>query len=176
LTRPVVQSAATLAALDEGGEVNALIDQLALQVNASKAGDQSRTEEMLLSQAHVLDGLFNWLCRVGVGNLKEHYLNAGEQYLRLALKAQSQCRTTLETLAEIKSPRPVAFVRQANIANGPQQVNNGTRAEMCEIPPNKLLGALDGERLDLRAANSTIRSDQALEAVGAIDRTADERG
>ena len=29
-----------------------------------------------------------------------------------------------ETLAVIKNPQPVAFVRQANIANGPQQVNN----------------------------------------------------
>jgi hypothetical protein len=37
----------------------------------------------------------------------------------LALKAQSQCRATLETLAAIKNPQPVAFVRQANIAHGP---------------------------------------------------------
>jgi len=30
--------------------------------------------------------------------------------------AQSQCRTTLEALAEIKNPRAVAFLKQANIA------------------------------------------------------------
>jgi hypothetical protein len=38
----------------------------------------------------------------------------GLTYLRLGLKAQSQCRATLETLAAIKNPRPVAFVQQAN--------------------------------------------------------------
>jgi hypothetical protein len=42
--------------------------------------------------------------------------------MRMALKAQSQCRQTLETLATIKNP-PVVFARQANIAQGPQQVN-----------------------------------------------------
>jgi len=30
----------------------------------------------------------------------------------LALKAQAQCRATLQTLAEIKNPHPVAFVKQ----------------------------------------------------------------
>jgi transposase InsO family protein len=44
--------------------------------------------------------------------------------MRLALKAQSQCRATVEALAEMKNPKPVAYVQQANIANGPQQVNN----------------------------------------------------
>ena len=43
---------------------------------------------------------------------------------KLALKAQSQCRATLETLAAIKNP-PVIFVKQAN---GHQQVNNGVAA------------------------------------------------
>jgi len=45
--------------------------------------------------------------------------------MRLAFKAQAQCRATVETLAEMKNPHPFAFVKQANIANGPQQVNNG---------------------------------------------------
>ena len=31
----------------------------------------------------------------------------------------------MEALAEMKNPHPVAFVKQANIAHGPQQVNNG---------------------------------------------------
>jgi hypothetical protein len=38
---------------------------------------------------------------------------------------ESQCRTTLETLATIKNPPDVAFVKQANYAAGPQRVNNG---------------------------------------------------
>jgi len=45
------------------------------------------------------------------------------------MKAQNQCRMTLETLAAIKKP-PVVFARQANInqGNGNQQVKNGTPA------------------------------------------------
>ena len=40
--------------------------------------------------------------------------------MRIALKAQSQCRATLETLAAVKN-LPVVFARQANIAQGPQR-------------------------------------------------------
>ena len=43
--------------------------------------------------------------------------------MRLALKAQSQCRTTIETLTILKNPTTI-FARQANIAQGSQQVNN----------------------------------------------------
>jgi hypothetical protein len=64
--------------------------------------------------------------------------------LRLAFKAQGQCRSTFETLALMKNP-PV-FARNANIANGPQQVNTQTvingpasRAAISEAAPTKLL-------------------------------------
>jgi hypothetical protein len=49
------------------------------------------------------------------------------------LKAQAQCRVTLVALAEMKNPRPVAFVQQANIAAGLQQVNNGA-PPVVELP------------------------------------------
>ncbi len=55
--------------------------------------------------------------------LHAEHMDHLDRYLRLALKAQSQCRATLETLATIKNP-PAVFARQANIAHGPQQVNN----------------------------------------------------
>jgi hypothetical protein len=35
-------------------------------------------------------------------------------------------------LPQLRIPPPVAFVRQANIAHGPQQVNNGATAAPCE--------------------------------------------
>lgn len=49
-----------------------------------------------------------------------------DRFTRLALKAQGQCRATVETLAAIKNP-PVVFARQANIAHGPQQVTRSRR-------------------------------------------------
>jgi hypothetical protein len=104
---------------------------------------------MLIIQAHTLDAIFNTLARRA--NAAE-YLPQFEAYLRLGLKAQGQCRATLETLAEIKYPKPVAFVQQANVANGPQQVNNApqpaadtiSRARESETSPNELFGALGG--------------------------------
>jgi hypothetical protein len=84
-----------------------------------------------------------------------------ETYLRLALRAQTQCRATLETLAAIKNPQPVAFVRQANIAHGPQQVNNagtaeGSRAGDTKNQQNKVLDYQHGERLDTATAGAAI--------------------
>lgn len=40
-----------------------------------------------------------------------------DKFFRLALKAQNQIRATLQTLAELKAPKQVAFVKQANIGN-----------------------------------------------------------
>jgi hypothetical protein len=97
-----------------------------IQEKAAKvqAGDLSEMEALLVAQATSLDAIYTEMARRAALNMGEH-LAATEIYMRLALKAQSQCRSTLESLAEIKAPRHVSFVKQANIAHGPQQVNNG---------------------------------------------------
>ncbi len=97
------------------------------KANKVQSGDLSDAEAMLTAQAATLNCIFNEMARRAALNMGEH-LNAADIYMRLALKAQSQCRTTIEALAEIKNPRPVAFVKQANISNGHQQVNNGVAA------------------------------------------------
>jgi hypothetical protein len=75
---------------------------------------------MLYCQAHVLQAVFvDSLLQVP----KQGWFSTSEAYMRMALKAQAQCRATVETLVTIKNP-PVVFARQANIAQGPQQVNN----------------------------------------------------
>ena len=73
--------------------------------------------------------------------------------MRIALRAQPQCRATLETLAAVKNPSSVAFVRQANIAHGPQQVNNEmvARAQENEISQKNVLETPHGEWLDIGA-------------------------
>jgi len=40
-------------------------------------------------------------------------IQATETYMRMALKAQSQSRSTLETLSAVKNP-PIVFAKQAN--------------------------------------------------------------
>ncbi|WP_091876669.1 hypothetical protein [Massilia yuzhufengensis] len=50
-------------------------------------------------------------------------MTATETYLRLAIKTHAQCRSTLDTLAEVKYPQAATVVRQQNVAYQ-QQVNN----------------------------------------------------
>ena len=95
-------------------------------------------DEMLVAQAATLDALFGQLARRSASNMEAGYLQASIGYMQLALRAQSQSRCTWETLSKIKNP--LTFVRQANIANGPQQVNNGTRTEALTNQPNELNG------------------------------------
>ena len=94
-----------------------------------------------MSQATTLNALFHSLAGWALNHVKEGGNPAYfETCMRLALKAQSQSRATNETLAEIKNP-PVVFTRQANIVNGPQQINHGVRpssARENEIPQSEL--------------------------------------
>lgn len=152
-----------------------LSKELDHQIDALKNGDLSRPESLLLSQAHTLDALFNNLCAHSITNMGK-YLSTMETYMRLAFKAQNQCQATLRTLGEIKSPKSVAFVKQANIAQN-QQVNNGKpevmdmpHAEKSKIQQNELLEDNYGQRVDNRAKKETSRADTELETVGAINR------
>jgi hypothetical protein len=101
-----------------------------------------------------------------------------DRFTRLALKAQGQCRATIETLALMKNP-PTVFARQANIAHGPQQVNNGarpsSRAGDQETEPNKLLES-PRERMDCGATCAAGAGDQAVAAVGTRHRATKRRG
>ena len=102
-----------------------LVGALREQGEAVNRGDLTGAERMLCAQAVALNAVFSELARRAALNMGEH-LGAMETYMRLALKAQSQSRATVETLAAIKNP-PVVFARQANINNGgQQQVNNGS--------------------------------------------------
>lgn len=154
-------------------DVHDAIAELQELSKATVGGDLSRCETTLAAQANTLDALFHALTQRSLMNMGE-YMGAAETYMRLALKAQSQCRATIETLALVKNPPAVAFVRQANIAHGPQQVNNGveapSRAEKSESAPSKLLEASNGDRLDTGAAGAPGRTDPKLETVGAINR------
>lgn len=171
---PTVKGAvATNAFCKVYGEIDlqAMVDELGRQNEQVRDGDLSRADSLLMTQAHTLDAIFNELARRAALNMGE-YINATDRYLRLALKAQSQCRATLETLAAIKNP-PVIYAKQANISNGPQQVNNGLPAPAygeTSIEQNKLLEHEHGQRLDTGTTGAAIGADKELETVGAIDR------
>ena len=155
-------------------DLPALVAELEQQATAVTKGDLSRGEAMLANQAHTLDAIFNRLTRHATGVTA---LAVFDTYMRLALRAQNQARTTWETIATMKNPAPVAFVRQANISNGPQQVNNGphpsdeSRMQENENQPSKLLERSNGERLDFGPASTTGSFDSHLETVDPINWT-----
>ncbi|MBT1537716.1 hypothetical protein B7R78_0011415 [Ralstonia solanacearum] len=170
---PVIRGAATgrkyaQPMFGDGLELTAYAAQLQHQADKVKAGDMSAVETMLVAQANTLDMIFNQSARKAAHS---EYLNQMQAHMSLALKAQSQCRATLEALNEIKNPRPVAFVRQANFANGPQQVNNAPLPRAHGNSPDQsteLLEHSDGEWLDTGTTSETRRGHQTLEAVGAV--------
>lgn len=138
--KPTVTAALNIQAWNSKISVDGLRDALAEQVEKVSGGDLSRPENILLCQAHTLDLLFNELAQKAK---HQSYIPSFETFLRLALKAQNQCRMTIETLSNIKNP-PVVFAKQANISQGHQQVNNNlpaqaSHAKEIKIAPNELL-------------------------------------
>lgn len=124
---------------------------------AVNANNFAAPEQMLNAQATALNSIFTELARRAALNMGE-YMEATDRYMRLALKAQSQCRSTLETLAAIKNP-PVVYAKQANIAHGPQQVNNGVLS-----PPKGAAGEFSDASLHAHAhGNNGLEQTKLLE-------------
>ena len=134
---PTIQSAVAIAAWSKfAGTVDLaeLVDDLRTRVEKVQGGDMQPVEAMLMGQAMTLETIFTSLARRATS---QEYLKQFQAHLGLALKAQAQCRATLEALAEIKNPRPVLIAKQANVTNGPQQVNNG-------VQPAQQTGSVQG--------------------------------
>jgi len=180
-TEPSVNAALVIAAFGHplgDLQLNALVRRLTDGAKFVAANDLSKCEAMLYAQAHALQVIFMSLGQSAARDMGQR-LDLTERRMRIALKAQNQCRMTLETLAALKRP-PLVVTQQTNIANGPQQVNNGPptpcdvqdgRARTGETQPaqNELLGIQDGERLDGGTTCAASGADPAMAAMGPFD-------
>ena len=155
-------------------EVNfqASLEVMREKVNRVKAGNLNGLEATLTAQTVSLDAIFNELARRAANNMNTN-LPATESYLRLALKAQSQCARTIEVLAAMKNP-PVLFAKQANISHGNQQVNNGSNlnsvhtpshVEKTINPQNELLTKDNHATLDASRTTTPSRTDKTMATV-----------
>jgi hypothetical protein len=154
-----------------------LARELRRQCALIRAGDTSRLDDFLLAQAHSLDVMFCALTARATHNMGEH-LHAAEVYLKLALRAQSQARATVETLAMIRNPQPTTVIaRQANVSHGPQQVNNGSALYpgAARFAPTEESGGPRELRSNPRAPTSPVGNDPPVEALGAVYGAADGR-
>lgn len=139
------------------------------KIESIQAGDMKPIEAMLISQAQALQTMFVTLGRMAANKTDLAQYTA---FMNMALKAQSQSRSTIQALIELKYPKQVSFVKQANIASGNQQVNNGTypkskrefaHAREISNQLNELLEANDGgETMEIRTKTTTSRTNQAM--------------
>ena len=153
------------------GEMD-LTEAVAIMKEKSKKiadGDLSELESTLTAQVISLNTIFTVLAKRA--NTCE-YLNQMETNLRLALKAQAQCAKTVEVLASMKNP-PIVFAKQANIAQGHQQINNGdqsvARAGKTKNHSNELLSEADNATLDTRGTIAASGANQELAAVETVN-------
>jgi hypothetical protein len=124
---PVVRhanTASTFATPSFGGEQQSSIehDVKVLKEAMAKAenGDKAFASQLLAAQAVSLDAIFTELARRSAINMGEH-LHASERYMRLALKAQYNCRATLEALSKLHQPREQT-VKHVHVNEGGQAV------------------------------------------------------
>ena len=193
--RPSINGASVMKAyqgniMGKDADLSELVTGLSESCKRVNDGDLSTLESMLVSQATALQTIFTSLARRAQS---QEYQKNLEAFLGLALKAQSQSRATISALVDLKYPRQATFVKQANIANGPQQVNNGaavgelsdqyaqarTHTEKSAPEQNKLLESDHGQpggRMDTRAAQATERSNQTVETVATVHRAKKPRG
>lgn len=165
-------------------DTDALVATLRASMDRSAAGDTSGLEAMLIGQATALQTIFVSLAKRAHHQQFQQHLEA---FLGLALKAQAQSRATIQAVIDLKFPRQATFVKQANIAHGPQQVNNGAApasvtsthapAHARETKPaqTELLEQQHGERMDTGKTGTASGADPHVEAVEAVHRPTNTR-
>ncbi|MFM9428616.1 hypothetical protein RCH10_005079 [Variovorax sp. GrIS 2.14] len=173
--------------LGKDTSLEGLVESLRDSMDRTKGGDLSTVEAMLVGQATALQTIFVSLARRA--QLQQSQRNL-EAFLGLALKVQAQSRATITALVDLKFPRQQAtFVKQANIAAGNQQVNNGgvpkstregahTHGKETASVQNKLLEADHGQPggwVDRGPAATATRGDSAMEAVVKVHRPDEPR-
>jgi hypothetical protein len=157
-------------------EITELVGTLQASMTKSNAGDLSELENMLIGQATALQTMFVSLARRAQA---QQYQKNVEAFLGLALKAQAQSRATIQAVIDLKFPRQATFVKQANIAQGPQQVNNGqrisshnARALANQTEQNEVFEGLanGGSEMDTRATTAAARGNPAVETLATSHR------
>ena len=155
-------------------DITEAVNVMREKVSNVNAGNLNDLEATLTAQTVSLDTIFNELARRAALNVGTH-MQVTESYMRLALKAQSQCARTIEVLAAMKNP-PLVFAKQANISHGHQQVNNGaqpmpTHAEKTVNLQTELLEVNNGsEKMDSGTTQTTIPKDKAMATMAAKHR------
>ena len=153
--------------------VEGLVVELTERMKAVSAGKMGGVEAMLMGPAIALQSIFANFAHRSALNAGQ-ILQATETYMKLVLRAQSQSRSTLETLALIKYA-PRVYAQEDNVTTGPQQINTVISRDI-ESEQTQLLEAQRGKRLNIGTKGQAGRVDPRMETVGAVNRTENRRG
>ncbi|WP_123906238.1 hypothetical protein [Sphingorhabdus sp. YGSMI21] len=81
----------------EQPDLTETVDIMAEACAKVRTNDLSDQRDILTSQAMALDAIFTAMVLRSENNLKD-YFDASQRFMRMAMKAQAQCRTTIEAL------------------------------------------------------------------------------
>jgi len=157
---PEMSSQRVVAASEgnKGLEEHLDIPQLMAVLKAESArlseGKSEDVGPILANQALALQSLF---ARLTERALSHSHVSNIEAFMRLALRAQNQCRATLETLSSFNKA-PTVFAQQANVATN-QQIN---------YAQNQLSGDDDELRQDNRTPGAEKAVNPEMEALGEV--------
>lgn len=128
------------------------------------SGNLNEIEQMLMTQAKSLDYIFyDAMSKLADLNM----INQIETFVSIALRAQSQCRKTLATLAEIKHPKRTTFIQQQNNAVQVNQLNSKNSKNFA----NEMISEVNLEKMDTRSASTSVRTYPKTEAMVICDRS-----
>ena len=145
--------------LDECLDIPQLLSVLKAESERLSDGKSEDIGPILANQALALQSLF---ARLTERALSQTSMSNIEAFMRLALRAQNQCRATMETLSSLNKA-PTVFAQQANVATN-QQIN---------YAQNQLLGDDDELRQDARAPGAEKAVNPEMEALGEVDGAED---
>lgn len=150
-----------------GLEIMRVANELRKHADSAKSGDLSNLEAMLMNQAQSLDSIFTDLALRAKRN--GEYLDSMNVLLSLALRAQNQCRNTLQALAEMKLPKSQPIMQQL-VKNGEIRSENANAAkELMDEPETQQ------KRLDRGTKSETGPGNPSLEPVATLHRAANGR-
>lgn len=111
-----------LTSFDAGDKPGLTEFEWSIKERADKAasGDLGDVSALFMAQALSLDSIFTEYARIALVNVSSN-LEASERYMRLAIKAQSNSRATLDALSKLHQPREQT-VRHVHVNEGGQAV------------------------------------------------------
>ena len=173
ITDPSTLGSGAIASIMDYGDnvkaVNAAKDGVEETLAKVKSRNLEDLEAILVNQVYVLNGLFNQLVIQGQASLTEPAVvrslpNHPKTMLNVALKAQTQCRATVQTINELKNPKKTTFIKN--------QLNN-VKMELEERIEQLEETEHGSKKLDRRTEATTISVNPEVEAVEVIDRSKD---